>query len=108
MALLSPMQPRVRKPYDVFVWKSYGDISVIDVRTVEGASSVYEDMMQILNSYGEPYTTLVTEVREKLEGEELTVLAYRRAIQTLLEAARESNHDSFESGTGFYHIKETT
>jgi hypothetical protein len=94
----------------IFIWKSYGDIEVYDVSTLENIKELYTSIYDIVKDYGDDETEVVNDrLKSRLEDVEWLTkqeVAYIRAINSLLEISGMGNgdNDCFERGTGFSEL----
>jgi hypothetical protein len=89
----------------VFVWKSYGDVNVIDADSIEGLQSIYSAILLILDEVWDLGDEL-----DKIKAYHATIeknlIVHQKqmlvkVISALLNKAVIGSDESFEYGTGF-------
>jgi hypothetical protein len=86
----------------VFVWKSYGDVSVYAADTVEQLIELDNQLKSVFEFLGllDKYYTFLNDLPDTT----MTVIQYRNFISKLLEDEIDT-HESFEFGTGFERVR---
>ncbi len=86
----------------VFVWKNYGEISVIELSCAEDYRDLFESIEEIIKQwdcYGAEIAYAITMVKD-LDDK----LHWKAASNYLLETCCEDS-ENFEHGTGFYETE---
>jgi hypothetical protein len=85
----------------VFVWKSYGDVSVYAADTIEQLTELVNQLETVFESLGlrDKYYTFLNDLPDTT----MTVIQYKEFITELLEDEI-GTHESFENGTGFTRV----
>lgn len=91
---------------DIFVWKSYGDISVYDVSSFEKCKRVLGEITSVMEGWGnccKDLESFMGYVRDT--SKELTTLNQIRGMINYIKASGWwQDADDFEPGTGFYKV----
>lgn len=85
---------------NIFIWNSYGDVSVYPAETVEECRALLNTVIDCLDGWGlEAKIKKARAHADKTVGDDPGYI--RAAINYLLGEAGVGSHDSFDRGTGF-------
>lgn len=89
----------------VFVWVGYGNVDVFDATSESTLQYVVDAVITNLEDWDleNTITRVMDLLKTRLEDESYTdkLLAYRKAINTLIDSVGVGSHETFEYGTGF-------
>lgn len=91
---------------DVFVWKSYGDIEVFSLQTVDECESVLNNIIEVLDDWCatiKEYRMFLSDMQEYLTKNS-TVDGYKRVINWISYSEWIVDIDGLESGSGIYKL----